>query len=103
VTDGGGAGDSVVTTTAAVPEGGGTIFPAVGVVITQPSAGTFVGFDITCPHRGCAVRAIAAGTINCFCHGSRFRISDGSVVGGPAQRPLPRRAIVVQDGLIRLA
>ena len=99
----GGADDVVVTTTDAIPEGGGTIFAAAGVVITQPTPGTFVGFDLTCPHRGCAVRAIAAATINCFCHGSRFRISDGSVAGGPAQQPLPRRAIVVRDGLISLA
>ena len=34
------------------------------------------------------VRAIAAGTINCFCHGSRFRITDGSVAGGPSPAPL---------------
>ena len=77
-----------VTTTDAIPEGGGVIFAAAGVVITQPAPGVFVGFDSTCPHRGCTVRAVAAGTINCFCHGSRFRIADGSVAGGPAEQPL---------------
>jgi Rieske Fe-S protein len=96
-------GGQPVTTTAAIPVGGGAIFARSGVVITQPTAGTFVGFDIICPHRGCAVRAIAAGTINCFCHGSRFRIADGSVAGGPAGQPLPHRAITVEDGLITLA
>jgi Rieske Fe-S protein len=49
------------------------------------------------------VRAVAAGTINCFCHGSRFRISDGSVAGGPAEGPLAPRRIVVRDGTISLA
>ena len=92
-----------VTSTAAIPEGGGAIFPKVGVVITQPEPGVFVGFDTTCPHQGCTVRAVAAGTINCFCHGSRFRITDGSVVGGPSQHPLPRRALIVRDGWITLA
>ena len=72
------------------------------MVITQPAPGVFVGFDSTCPHRGCTVRAVAAGTINCFCHGSRFRITDGSVAGGPAQQPLPRRADRVRDGRISL-
>jgi len=91
-----------VTSTAAVPEGGGVIIATAGVVITQPAPGVFVGFDSTCPHLGCAVRAVAAGTINCFCHGSRFRIADGSVAGGPAQQPLSRRAIVVHDGSISL-
>jgi Rieske Fe-S protein len=61
-----------------------------------------VAFGSTCPHRGCTVRAVAAGTINCFCHGSRFRITDGSVAGGPATEPLPRRPITVRDGMISL-
>src|SRR3954454_1539671 len=91
-----------VTTTGSIPEGGGAIFAAAGVVVTQPTPGVFVGFASTCPHRGCTVRAVAAGTINCFCHGSRFRITDGTVVGGPAQQPLPRREIVVRDGWISL-
>jgi Rieske Fe-S protein len=88
--------------TAEVPEGGGVIIAAAGVVITQPVAGDYVAFGSTCPHRGCTVRAVAAGTINCFCHGSRFRITDGSVAGGPATEPLPRRPITVRDGMISL-
>jgi Rieske Fe-S protein len=96
-----GPGQPLIST-AAVPEGGGVILRDAGVVITQPAAGEFVGFATTCPHLGCSVRAVAAGTINCFCHGSRFRIADGSVAGGPARDPLPRRAITVRDGLIRL-
>jgi Rieske Fe-S protein len=92
-----------VTATAAIPEGSGVIFPEAGVVITQPEPGVFVGFDSTCPHQGCTVRAIAAGTINCFCHGSRFRITDGSVAGGPSQHPLPRRELIVRSGWITLA
>ena len=94
-------GHEPVASTTAIPLGGGVI--VAGVVITQPAPGVFIAFDATCPHRGCAVRAIAAGTINCFCHGSRFRIADGSVAGGPAQEPLTRRAIVVRDGEISLA
>jgi Rieske Fe-S protein len=94
--------NGTVSTTDAIPEGGGAIFAAAGVVITQPTPGVFVGFDSTCPHQGCTVRAVVAGTINCFCHGSRFRITDGSVAGGPAQQPLTRREIVVRDGLISL-
>jgi Rieske Fe-S protein len=91
-----------VISTAEVPEGGGVIFAAAGVVITQPAAGDYVAFGSTCPHRGCTVRAVAAGTINCFCHGSRFRIADGTVVGGPARHPLGRRAITVRDDHIWL-
>ncbi len=91
-----------LTSTAAVPVGGGVIIARARVVITQPTPENFVGFDSTCPHQGCTVRAVAAGTINCFCHGSRFRIADGSVAGGPAQRPLTRRPLAIRDGWISL-
>ena len=84
-----------------VPVGGGTILPD-GVVVTQPVEGTFVAFSSTCPHRGCTVRAVAAGTINCFCHGSRFRIGDGSVAGGPAEEPLRRLPVAVVGEEIRV-
>ena len=99
---GGGGAWEPVTATTAIPVGGGVVFTELGVVITQPTPGIFVGFDSTCPHRGCGVRAVAAGTINCFCHGSRFRIDDGSVAGGPAEQPLVRRSIVIREGRISL-
>jgi nitrite reductase/ring-hydroxylating ferredoxin subunit len=92
----------VVAPTAAIPVGGGVILPEHGVVITQPEDGTFVAFSSVCPHRQCAVKAVAAGTINCFCHGSRFRITDGSVAGGPSPAPLSRVEIVVVDGFVEL-
>jgi len=92
----------VIGPATAVPVGGGTIFGALGLVVTQPEPGTFVAFDTTCPHRQCAVKAVAAGVINCFCHGSRFRVADGSVAGGPSPEPLSRRAIVVVDGMLQL-
>ncbi len=91
-----------VTTTDAIPVGGGVVFPAHGVVVTQPSEGEFRAFGATCTHRGCTVRSVVAGTINCLCHGSRFRVADGSVAGGPAPEPLPPRAITVADGVISL-
>ena len=92
----------VVIAADAVPEGGGTILTAQGVVVTQPSPGVFVAFGTTCPHLGCAVRAVAGGTINCFCHGSRFRIADGSVAGGPAAEPLTRLPVRVADGMVEV-
>ncbi|GAA2900016.1 hypothetical protein GCM10010472_67820 [Pseudonocardia halophobica] len=93
---------ATLTTTDRVPVGGGVIVAERGVVVTQPVEGTFVAFSTTCPHRGCAVRAVAAGTINCFCHGSRFRIADGVVVGGPAEEPLRRLPVTVVGTEIRV-
>lgn len=41
----------------------------------------------TCTHLGCVVATTEIG-FDCPCHGSRYD-ADGSVLGGPAPRPLP--------------
>jgi Rieske Fe-S protein len=91
----GSAGATVLTTTADVPVGGGQILPGPKVVVTQPTAGSFKAFTAVCTHQGCTVGTVSGGTIQCPCHGSRFSIKDGSVVNGPATRPLAAIAIKV--------
>jgi nitrite reductase/ring-hydroxylating ferredoxin subunit len=99
---GGGTGDSsaaaadVLATTAQVPDGGGKIIAGPNIVITQPEAGSFKAFSAVCTHQGCIVSTVADGTIDCPCHGSKFSVKDGSVVNGPATRPLPPIAIKVE-------
>ncbi|MFC8851299.1 MULTISPECIES: Rieske (2Fe-2S) protein [unclassified Micromonospora] len=100
----GGAGDSgALASTADVPVGGGVILAAKGVVITQPEAGTFKGFDPICTHQGCPVSNIDGGTINCTCHNSRFSITDGSVTSGPATKALAAKELKVSGDQITLA
>lgn len=91
-------GTSVAGTS--VPVGGGVVLADRGVVVTQPVAGTFAAFGTTCPHQGCSVDTVADGTINCPCHGSRFRVADGSVAQGPASRGLTPRAVQVAGGQV---
>jgi Rieske Fe-S protein len=92
-----GAPTNALAKTADVPVGSGVI---VGdVVITQPASGDFHGFSATCTHAGCTVSEVRGGTINCPCHGSRFRL-DGSVANGPASQPLKAKAIAVQGDSI---
>ena len=55
-------------------------------MVTQPEAGEFKGFTNICTHRPCPVAAVTE-TIDCNCHGSRYSITDGSVVNGPATNP----------------
>jgi Rieske Fe-S protein len=95
---GGGTAAAVaaLATTAEVPEGGGKIIDGKNIVITQPQAGTFKAFSAVCTHQGCIVSTVADGTIDCPCHGSKFSVKDGSVVNGPATRPLPPVAIKVE-------
>lgn len=81
--------------TADVPVGGGTVYPEAGVVVVQPTAGTFAAYSARCTHAGCTVRDVAGGTINCPCHGSKFAIADGAPVNGPATRPLAAAKVTV--------
>lgn len=74
--------------TGKVPVGGGVVLEGERLVVTQPQAGVFKAFSAVCTHQGCIVTSVADGVIECGCHGSRFRAADGTVAGGPANRPL---------------
>ena len=87
---------AALAATSDIPVGGGTILTAKKIVITQPTAGSFKAFSAVCTHQGCIVGSVSGGTINCPCHGSQFRITDGSVAAGPAPSPLPAVSIKVQ-------
>ncbi|MEU9523073.1 Rieske (2Fe-2S) protein [Streptomyces sp. NPDC048224] len=100
---GGEGAGAALATTADIPEGGGKVFPDQKVVVTQPAAGEFKAFSATCTHQGCAVKSVSDGIINCPCHNSSFSITDGSVQGGPAPKPLPAVQITVSGDSIRLA
>ncbi|MFS4095040.1 Rieske (2Fe-2S) protein [Streptomyces sp. AF1A] len=96
------AGGQALATTAEIPEGGGKIFKAQKVVVTQPSKGDYKAFSAICTHMGCTVSRVADGTIDCPCHGSKYHIADGAVAHGPATRPLPPKSIKVEGNSIRL-
>ncbi|MFJ9574451.1 Rieske (2Fe-2S) protein [Streptomyces bacillaris] len=99
----GGAGGAVLAKTADIPEGGGMVFAAQKVVVTQPRAGEFKAFSATCTHQGCAVKDVTDNVITCPCHNSTFDATTGSPTGGPATQPLPARQISVEGGAITLA
>ena len=86
--DGSPPAPAALAATSQVPDGGGKIIDSERIVITQPQSGSFKAFTAICTHEGCIVNSVSNGTINCPCHGSKFSITDGSVVHGPATRPL---------------
>ncbi|XRQ15691.1 Rieske (2Fe-2S) protein [Actinomadura welshii] len=99
---GGGAGEALASASE-IPVGGGKVFEDAEVVVCQPAQGEFKAFSAACTHRGCSVDKVSDGLINCPCHGSTFKISDGSVVSPPADKPLEERQITVQGDQIMLA
>lgn len=99
----GDAGGTELAKTSDIPEGGGKIFASQGVVVTQPTAGTYKAFSSKCTHQGCAVSSISNGVIVCPCHKSEFSVTDGSVKKGPATQALPAEQITVSGDSITLA
>jgi Rieske Fe-S protein len=85
-----------------IPLGGGKIYTAAKVVVTQPTRGQYRAFSAVCTHVGCIMSEVANGTIDCPCHGSEFKITTGAVVTGPAPAPLPKKQIKIVNGKVVL-
>ena len=68
--------------------------------------GRLYAFDDLCPcdEPACPLSGglLTGTTLMCQCHGSRFDITTGAVVRGPATEPLRRHEVQEVDGSIRL-
>jgi Rieske Fe-S protein len=103
--DSGGAGGSAgeaLANTSDIPVGGGKVFKDDKIVVTQPKSGEFRAFSAVCTHRGCTVGSVSGGTINCPCHGSKYSITNASVVTGPATKALAEKSVKVEGNKIVL-
>jgi nitrite reductase/ring-hydroxylating ferredoxin subunit len=64
--------------------------------------GQLLCLDARCTHAGAP---LAEGTLNghvltCPWHGSQFNVKDGSVLRGPAEKPLKAYSTVARDGFL---
>ncbi len=81
---------------------GGSLLLKVGlsyeIVLSRAANNVFHAVTSECQHNGCVVNAYdpALGLIRCGCHGSTYQI-DGTLVGGPAERSLPRYPTTLDD------
>jgi nitrite reductase/ring-hydroxylating ferredoxin subunit len=66
--------------------------------------GKLYAFDDLCSHEACPLSSglLSGTTILCQCHGSRFDITSGAVIRGPAAEPLETYEVREQDGQIQI-
>ncbi|MCM3660756.1 Rieske (2Fe-2S) protein [Georgenia satyanarayanai] len=69
------------------------------VVVTRVTEEEVVALSAVCTHQGCTVRRETTD-LACPCHGSRFDPTDGTVVQGPAEEPLPRVKVRIESGAV---
>ena len=67
-------------------------------------AGTLFAIDDTCTHRGCSLGdgKLNGSTVQCACHGSRFDVTSGEVVRGPAEEPVRSYPVHVANGEVQV-
>lgn len=70
----------------AYPVGSRTVMSDIPAILIHTESG-FKAISLVCTHLGCTVEPEADG-FSCPCHGSLYS-DDGSVLRGPAQKPLP--------------
>ncbi len=74
--------------------------PKPVLVLHNPSSNNLVAVNPTCTHQGCSVAWEAdTKTLSCPCHGSKFN-PDGSVLKGPATKPLESFTAKEENGLV---
>ncbi|MFJ8213102.1 Rieske (2Fe-2S) protein [Streptomyces sp. NPDC096033] len=83
---------------AEVPVGGAKLFREQKVVVSCPAEGQYKAFSAQCTHAGCVLDKIDKGEGNCPCHGSRFDVTTGKVLRGPASDPLPSVPVKAENG-----
>lgn len=91
--------DGSLAKLADIPVGGAVSATSAGkpILISQPTAGTVKAFSAICTHMGCTVGP-GKGELDCPCHGSKYNLTTGEVIGGPAPKPLTAVPVKVVNG-----
>ncbi|MER5768439.1 Rieske (2Fe-2S) protein [Streptomyces sp. NPDC001985] len=82
----------------AVPVGGAKLYREQRLIVSCPAEGEYKAFSAQCTHAGCVLDKIVGNEGNCPCHGSRFDVTTGKALVGPATVPLPEVQIKAEGG-----
>jgi Rieske Fe-S protein len=97
---GNGTSSTVTVSASTVPVGGAVI---VGqVVVSQIAEGDFKAFSAVCTHQQCLVSRVQGQNVICTCHQSTYSAKDGTVLSGPAPRPLSARTVTQSGGSLTI-
>ncbi|MEU1212278.1 Rieske (2Fe-2S) protein [Streptomyces sp. NPDC005791] len=81
-----------------VPVGGAKLYREQRVVVSCAAAGEYKAFSAQCTHAGCLLDKVEGNEGNCPCHGSRFDMTTGKALQGPATVPLPSVPLKLEGG-----
>ena len=94
-----------VTEAATVTEGELEAFDIGGERVAVANVGgTLHAFGDTCTHLQCSLAEgrLDGTVVTCPCHGSRFDVTTGEVLRGPAQEPVRSYAARVEDDAVQV-
>ncbi len=80
------------------PSAASRLYREQRLLVHCPAQGQYKAFSAQCTHAGCVLDKIEDGEGSCPCHGSRFDVTTGRALKGPATVPLPEVPVTVKDG-----
>ncbi|MFB7270302.1 Rieske (2Fe-2S) protein [Streptomyces sp. NPDC056244] len=81
-----------------VPVGGAKLYREQRLVVSRPAPDEYRAFSAQCTHAGCLLEKLEGTVGDCPCHGSKFDVTTGEAVHGPATVPLPKVPVTVEGG-----
>ncbi|MFD7896026.1 Rieske (2Fe-2S) protein [Streptomyces sp. NPDC059743] len=81
-----------------IPVGGAKLFREQRLVVSCPARGEYKAFSAQCTHAGCLLEKLEGTVGDCPCHGSKFDVTTGEAIHGPATVPLPEVPVTAEGG-----
>lgn len=73
------------------------------MIIIRTGTSQYVALSKVCTHQGCTVGySASAKQIACPCHGARYSL-DGTVLNGPANRPLTKYTVTLNNNTLTIS